>query len=85
MIEPALSALTRAVSRLPDVPAEPYLLVHFTESATEIGVCHEGQLLLDYRPGGATKVADLPALLGKPPQSTQPPRRRGTCARRRRV
>lgn len=63
MIEPALSALARAVSRLPDVPAEPYLLIHFDESTTEIGVCHQGQLLLDYRPGGATKVADLPALL----------------------
>jgi hypothetical protein len=63
MIEPALSALARAVSRLPGIPAEPYLLIHFDESTTEIGVCHEGQLLLDYRPGGATKVADLPALL----------------------
>ncbi len=63
MIEPALSALTRAVSRLPDVPAEPYLLVQFTESATEIAIVHEGRLLLDYRPGGATKAHELPALL----------------------
>lgn len=64
MIEPALSALTRAVSRLPDAPTEPFLLVHFAESATEIGICHEGRLLLDYRPGGAAAVADLPTLLG---------------------
>ena len=71
VIEPALSALARAVSRLPDVPAEPYLLVHLTESAMEIGVCHEGQLLLDYRPGGATGVVDLPALLRQPPQSSE--------------
>jgi hypothetical protein len=63
MIEPALSALTRAVSRLPAAPAEPYLLVNFDESTTEIGVCHDGRLLLDYRPGGARTVADLPALL----------------------
>jgi hypothetical protein len=63
LIEPALSALTRATSRLPEVPDEPYLLVHFTESATEIAICHAGQLLLDYRPGGVTGVADLPGLL----------------------
>jgi hypothetical protein len=63
MIEPALSALARAVNRLPDAPAEPFLLLNFNESATEIGVCYEGQLLLDYRPGGATKIQELPALL----------------------
>lgn len=63
MIEPALSALTRAVTRLPDVPADPYLLINFTESATEIAIVHEGRLLLDYRPGGAAKPEDLPALL----------------------
>ncbi len=63
MIEPAMSALARALSRLPDVPAEPYLLVHFNEAAVEIGVCHQGQLLLDYRPGGATGIEELPALL----------------------
>jgi hypothetical protein len=63
VIEPALSALARAVHRLPNVPAEPYLLVHVTESTTEIAVCHAGQLLLDYRPGGATGLSDLPSLL----------------------
>jgi hypothetical protein len=63
VIEPALCALARAAHRLSDVPAEPYLLVHLAESTTEIAVCHEGQLLLDYRPGGATSLADLPGLL----------------------
>ncbi len=62
-IEPALSALSRAVSRLPDVPVEPYLLVHLDQATTEIGVCHERRLMLDYRPGGSTKVDDVPALL----------------------
>jgi hypothetical protein len=62
-IEPGLSALSRAVSRLPDVPDAPYLLVNLAQSATEIGVCHEGKLLLDYRPGGATHTAELGALL----------------------
>src|SRR4051812_28946421 len=31
----------------------------------EVGVCHEGQLLLDYRPGGKTGVESLPTLLEK--------------------
>jgi hypothetical protein len=63
VVEPALSALNRAASRLPDRPEEPFLLVHFAETTTEIGVCHEGRLLLDYRPGGATSMSELSALL----------------------
>lgn len=63
VIEPALSSLNRAVSRLPDVPAEPYLLLHVNRAAIELGVCHDGQLLMDYRPGGRTEIVDLPKLL----------------------
>jgi hypothetical protein len=63
LIEPALTALTRAVSRLPDVPTTPYLLINLTESATEIAIIHEGRLLLDYRPGGATKADEVGSLL----------------------
>jgi hypothetical protein len=65
VIEPALSALSRAVMRLPETPSGSYLLVHVNPSGVEVGVCHEGQLLLDYRPGGQTGVADLPTLLEK--------------------
>ncbi|HMP06467.1 MAG TPA: PilN domain-containing protein, partial [Lacipirellulaceae bacterium] len=50
-------------SRLPEAPSEPHLLIHFNEGTTEIGVCHQGRLLLDYRPGGATRPGELPALL----------------------
>jgi hypothetical protein len=63
VIEPALSALSRAVTRLPETPTGSYLLVHLNPSGMEVGVCHDGQLLLDYRPSGRTAVADLPALL----------------------
>lgn len=63
VIEPALTALNRAVSRLPDVPAEPYLLVQINRATMEIGVCHEGQLLVDYRPGGRSGLVDLPTLI----------------------
>ena len=63
VIEPALSALNRAVSRLTAAPTGAYLLVHLNPLGMEVGVCHEGQLLLDYRPSGRTAVADLPSLL----------------------
>lgn len=62
-IEPALSAANRSVSRIPDLPETPYLLIHLDGSAPDIGVCQEGQLLLDYRPGGRTSPAELPSLL----------------------
>jgi hypothetical protein len=65
VIEPALSALSRAVMRLPETPTGSYLLVHLNAAGMEVGVCHEGQLLLDYRPGGKTGVESLPTLLEK--------------------
>jgi hypothetical protein len=63
VIEPSLAALNRAVTRLTETPTGSYLLVHLNPSGMEVGVCHEGQLLLDYRPGGRTAVVDLPTLL----------------------
>ena len=62
-IEPALVATSRAIGRLADVPTEPYLLIHLDESAAELGVCHGGSLLLDYRPGGRTDPEDLVELV----------------------
>jgi hypothetical protein len=62
-IEPSLSALNRAVTRLEQTPSGSYLLVHINPSGMEVGVCHDGQLLLDYRPGGRTAVVDLATLL----------------------
>ena len=51
-IEPALVAVSRVVERLPDVPDEPCLIMHADANTVELGVYHEGRLLLDYRPGG---------------------------------
>ena len=62
-IEPALVATSRAIGRLADVPTEPCLLIHLDESAAELGVCHGGSLLLDYRPGGRTDPEDLVELV----------------------
>ena len=62
-IEPALVATSRAIGRLADVPDEPCLLIHLDESAVELGICHGGSLLLDYRPGGRTNPEDLVELV----------------------
>ncbi len=62
-IEPALVAVASAIHRLPEEPDEPYMVVHFDHSTAEIGVCSEGQLLLDYRPGGCTDVSYLVELI----------------------
>ncbi|NOZ38816.1 MAG: PilN domain-containing protein [Planctomycetes bacterium] len=58
-IEPALVATSRAIGRLAEVPKEPCLLIHLDDSAVELGVCHDGSLLLDYRPGGRTDPEEL--------------------------
>lgn len=62
-IEPALSALSRVVNRLPGVPDEPCVVVHFDRQSVEVGVCRQGELLVDYRPGGRACPADLPKIL----------------------
>jgi Tfp pilus assembly protein PilN len=50
-IEPALVANSRAVSRLKEAPQDPAVLIHLDQMAAEIGVAHNGRLLLEYRPG----------------------------------
>jgi Tfp pilus assembly protein PilN len=61
-IEPSLVALSRAQARLCDGAHEACLVIHLDDDGAELGICHEGRLLLDYRPGGhttATNVADI--------------------------
>lgn len=58
-IEPALVSVCRVVHRLPDVPAEPCLLMLTDTESIEVGVYHEGKLLLDYRPGGRNCTEDV--------------------------
>lgn len=58
-IEPALVANSRALGRLKDVSEEPALLIHLDNEAVEIGVSHNGRLLMEYRPGSCTTTAEL--------------------------
>ena len=62
-IEPALVSTSRAIGRLEGVPNEPCLLIHIDESTVELGVCLDGSLLLDYRPGGRTDPEELVELV----------------------
>jgi Tfp pilus assembly protein PilN len=64
-IEPSLLALSRAQSHLKDACAEACLVIQLDEHGAELGICHAGRLLLDYRPGGNTSaenVADVVTL-----------------------
>jgi len=62
-IEPALVSTSRAIGRLADVPSEPCMLIHLDHTAVELGICHAGSLLLDYRPGGRTDAEELVELI----------------------
>jgi hypothetical protein len=64
-IEPSLLALSRAQARLRDACQEACLMIQLDEDVAELGICHAGRLLLDFRPGGKTNaemVADVVAL-----------------------
>src|SRR4051794_39104627 len=59
-IEPSLIALSRAQAHLKSVCEDACLIVQLDEDVAELGICHRGRLLLDYRPGGHTN-ADIVA------------------------
>ncbi|HEY4234410.1 MAG TPA: PilN domain-containing protein [Lacipirellulaceae bacterium] len=61
-IEPSLIALARAQALIGDATGEACLVIELSSGGAELGICHDGRLLLDYRPGGhtnATNVADV--------------------------
>lgn len=63
-IEPSLIALSRAQAFLDKASQEACLVIQLNDRGAELGICHAGRLLLDYRPGGhtnATNVADVVA------------------------
>ena len=63
-IEPSLIALSRAQAHLKTACQDACLIVQLDEDVAELGICHRGRLLLDYRPGGhinGENVADVVA------------------------
>jgi hypothetical protein len=64
-IEASLVALSRAQAKLRGGCSDACLVIQLDDRRAELGICHGGRLLLDYRPGGntdATNVADVLAL-----------------------
>jgi hypothetical protein len=64
-IEPSLIALSRAQAGLRNGCQGACLLIQLDESAAELGICHRGRLLLDYRPGGHTGTENIAAVVGQ--------------------
>jgi Tfp pilus assembly protein PilN len=62
-IEPSLIALSRAQAQLKDASKDACLMIQLDEDVAELGVCHGGRLLLDYRPGGRTNAENVAALV----------------------
>ncbi|MCA9249064.1 MAG: PilN domain-containing protein [Planctomycetales bacterium] len=52
LVEPSVVALCRVVGRLGHDAEEPVMLIDFDEKGAQLGISYQGQLLLDYRPGG---------------------------------
>jgi len=65
VIEPSLVALSRAQAQLSSGVQEPCLLVQLDEGEAELGVCHQGRLLLDYRPGGHADADNIAKLVAE--------------------
>jgi Tfp pilus assembly protein PilN len=64
-IEPSLIALSRAQANLRGGCNAACLLIQFDESAAELGICHKGRLLLEYRPGGKSGSENIAAVVGQ--------------------
>jgi hypothetical protein len=58
-IEPSLLALSRAQARLREACRDACLIIQLDEDVAELGICHGGRLLLDYRPGGKTNAENV--------------------------
>ena len=62
VIEPSLVGLSRAQARLTDGCQDACLIVQLDESGAELGICYEGRLLLEYRPGGQASAENIAEL-----------------------
>ncbi|MEX2317817.1 MAG: hypothetical protein WD669_11735 [Pirellulales bacterium] len=64
-IEPSLIALSRAQACLRNGCQDACMLIQLDEAAAELGICHRGRLLLDYRPGGHTGTENIAAVVAQ--------------------
>lgn len=59
LVEPSLVALCRLLGHTGRDADQPALIIAFGKNGVELGISHQGQLLLDYRPGGRTAHGDV--------------------------
>src|SRR6476660_9950190 len=64
-IEPSLIALSRTQEHLKNACQEACILIQLDEDVAELGICHRGRLLLDYRPGGHTNAENVASLVAQ--------------------
>jgi hypothetical protein len=64
-IEPSLIALSRAQAQLKEACKDACIIIQLDEDAAELGVCHNGRLLLDYRPGGHTNAENVAGVVSQ--------------------
>lgn len=64
-IEPSLIALSRAQAKLRNACQDACLIIQLDEDAAELGICHHGRLLLDYRPGGHTNAENVAGVVAQ--------------------
>jgi hypothetical protein len=64
-IEPSLIALSRAQEHLKNHCQEACLIIQLDEDVAELGVCHRGRLLIDYRPGGHTNAENVAGVVAQ--------------------
>jgi hypothetical protein len=64
-IEPSLIALSRAQAQLRAASQGACLMIQLDEDIAELGICHRGRLLLDYRPGGRTNAENVADVVAK--------------------
>ena len=64
-IEPSLVALCRAQACLNCESQEACLVSQLDDAGAELGICHAGRLLLDYRPGGHTNASNIADVLAQ--------------------
>lgn len=64
-IEPSLVALSRALACIDAGSDEACIVIQIDDHSAELGICHNGRLLLDYRPGGNSNAASVAGILAQ--------------------
>jgi len=64
-VEHSLVALARAVGRLEQDRDQPVLVLEINQRGVDVGISYQGQLLIDYRPGGASAKENIAEIVNR--------------------